>query len=72
MCYISHLHGLGNAWDHGSWRSEPRAGIEDAIRWLVSEKGCIQVLGERLADYFNDELDLPVAIPSACHLLHCC
>jgi hypothetical protein len=39
-----HISGLRKAWEDGSWRLEPHAGTEDAIRWLVSDEGCIWVL----------------------------
>ena len=41
---LSHVFGLRKAWDDGSWKSEPQAGDEAAIRWLVSDEGCTWVL----------------------------
>ncbi|KAF2645584.1 hypothetical protein P280DRAFT_123217 [Massarina eburnea CBS 473.64] len=41
---LSHVFGLRKAWDDGTWKSEPGAGEEDAIKWLVSDEGCTWVL----------------------------
>ncbi|KAF1992936.1 hypothetical protein P154DRAFT_625775 [Amniculicola lignicola CBS 123094] len=41
---LSHVFGLRKAWDDGTWKSEPKAGDEDAIRWLVSDEGCTWAL----------------------------
>lgn len=41
---LSHVFGLRKAWDDGTWKSEPQAGDEEAIRWLVSDEGCTWVL----------------------------
>jgi hypothetical protein len=41
---IGHVHGLKKAWEDGSWQSEPSAGAEEGIRWLVSDEGCIWIL----------------------------
>jgi hypothetical protein len=41
---LGHIHGRRNAWDDGSWTSDPHAGTEDAVRWLASDEGCIWVL----------------------------
>jgi hypothetical protein len=40
----SHVLGLKKAWEDGSWKAEPEIGPEEAIRWLVSDEGCIWVL----------------------------
>ncbi|RYN61615.1 hypothetical protein AA0119_g13127 [Alternaria tenuissima] len=40
----SHVHGLKKAWEDGSWRSDPGAGLEEGIRWLTSDEGCMWVL----------------------------
>jgi hypothetical protein len=37
---LSHVFGLRKALDDGSWRDEPAAGSEEAIRWLASDEGC--------------------------------
>lgn len=41
---LGHICGLRKAWEDGSWKTEPHAGTEDAIRWLASDEGCIWVL----------------------------
>lgn len=41
---LSHVFGLRKAWDDGSWKSEPEAGDEAAIKWLVSDEGCTWTL----------------------------
>jgi hypothetical protein len=41
---LGHILGLKKAWDDGSWMSDPHAGTEDAVQWLVSDEGCIWVL----------------------------
>ncbi|KAF2273026.1 uncharacterized protein EI97DRAFT_384404 [Westerdykella ornata] len=41
---LSHVFGLRKAWDDGTWRTEPDAGEEEAIRWLVSDEGCTWIL----------------------------
>ncbi|CAI6342259.1 unnamed protein product [Periconia digitata] len=41
---LSHVFGLRKAWDDGTWKSEPEAGDEAAIRWLVSDEGCTWTL----------------------------
>ena len=41
---LSHVFGLRKAWDDGTWKSEPEAGSEEGIRWLVSDEGCTWAL----------------------------
>ncbi|KAF1972083.1 hypothetical protein BU23DRAFT_599789 [Bimuria novae-zelandiae CBS 107.79] len=41
---LSHVFGLRKAWDDGTWKTEPRAGEEEGIKWLVSDEGCTWVL----------------------------
>lgn len=41
---LSHVFGLRKAWDDGTWKSEPEAGDEESIKWLVSDEGCTWVL----------------------------
>ena len=41
---LGHVRGLKKAWEDGSWKSDPHAGEEHAVRWLVSDEGCIWVL----------------------------
>ncbi|KAF2121182.1 hypothetical protein BDV96DRAFT_484216 [Lophiotrema nucula] len=41
---LSHVFGLRKAFEDGSWKGEPEAGEEEAIRWLVSDEGCTWVL----------------------------
>jgi hypothetical protein len=41
---LSHVFGLRKAWDDGTWKSEPQAGEENAVKWLVSDEGCTWVL----------------------------
>lgn len=41
---LSHVFGLRKAWEDGTWKSEPEAGTEEGIRWLVSDEGCTWVL----------------------------
>lgn len=41
---LSHVFGLRKAWADGTWRTEPDAGEEEAIRWLVSDEGCTWIL----------------------------
>lgn len=41
---LSHVFGLRKGWEDGTWKDEPEAGSEEAIRWLVSDEGCTWVL----------------------------
>ncbi|PSN62272.1 hypothetical protein BS50DRAFT_613276 [Corynespora cassiicola Philippines] len=41
---LSHIFGLRKAWDDGTWKTEPEAGQEEGIRWLVSDEGCTWAL----------------------------
>jgi hypothetical protein len=41
---LGHVRGLKKAWEDGSWKSEPCAGTEEGIGWLVSDEGCTWVL----------------------------
>lgn len=41
---LSHVFGLRKALEDGSWKDEPAAGSEEAIRWLASDEGCTWVL----------------------------
>ncbi|KAF2829527.1 Dol-P-Man:Man(5)GlcNAc(2)-PP-Dol alpha-1,3-mannosyltransferase [Ophiobolus disseminans] len=41
---LSHVFGLRKGWDDGTWKQEPEAGSEEAIKWLVSDEGCTWVL----------------------------
>ncbi|KAK3202816.1 hypothetical protein GRF29_154g814862 [Pseudopithomyces chartarum] len=41
---LSHVFGLRKAWDDGTWKTEPQAGDEEAVKWLVSDEGCTWVL----------------------------
>jgi hypothetical protein len=41
---LSHVFGLRKAWDDGTWKSEPEAGEEGGIKWLVSDEGCTWAL----------------------------
>lgn len=41
---LSHVFGLRKAWDDGTWKSEPGAGEEEGVRWLMSDEGCTWVL----------------------------
>lgn len=41
---LSHIYGLRKAWDDGTWKTEPQAGEEEAVKWLVSDEGCTWVL----------------------------
>ncbi|QRC96986.1 hypothetical protein JI435_307990 [Parastagonospora nodorum SN15] len=41
---LSHVFGLRKGWEDGTWKEEPEAGSEEAIRWLVSDEGCTWVL----------------------------
>ncbi|KAJ4985840.1 Dol-P-Man:Man(5)GlcNAc(2)-PP-Dol alpha-1,3-mannosyltransferase 2 [Stagonosporopsis vannaccii] len=41
---LSHVFGLRKALGDGSWRDEPAAGSEEAIKWLASDDGCTWVL----------------------------
>lgn len=41
---LSHIFGLRKALGDGSWKDEPAAGSEEAIKWLASDEGCTWVL----------------------------
>ncbi|KAJ4379843.1 dolichyl-P-Man:Man(5)GlcNAc(2)-PP-dolichol alpha-1,3-mannosyltransferase [Didymella sp. IMI 355093] len=41
---LSHVFGLRKALGDGSWKDEPAAGSEEAVRWLASDEGCTWVL----------------------------
>jgi hypothetical protein len=41
---LSHVFGLRKAFEDGTWKTEPQAGDEDAMKWLVSDEGCTWVL----------------------------
>ncbi|KAF3003692.1 dolichyl-P-Man:Man(5)GlcNAc(2)-PP-dolichol alpha-1,3-mannosyltransferase [Curvularia kusanoi] len=41
---LSHVFGLRKALGDGSWKDEPAAGSEEAIRWLASDEGCTWIL----------------------------
>jgi len=40
----SRVHGLKKAWEDGSWGLDPSAGLQEGIRWLTSDEGCMWVL----------------------------
>jgi hypothetical protein len=41
---LGHFRGLKKTWKDESWKSEPHVGGDEAIRWFVSDEGCIWVL----------------------------
>ncbi|KZM24029.1 dolichyl-P-Man:Man(5)GlcNAc(2)-PP-dolichol alpha-1,3-mannosyltransferase [Ascochyta rabiei] len=41
---LSHVYGLRKALGDGSWKDEPAAGSEEAIKWLLTDEGCTWVL----------------------------
>ncbi|KAF9694636.1 hypothetical protein EKO04_007300 [Ascochyta lentis] len=41
---LSHVFGLRKALGDGSWKDEPAAGSEEAIKWLASDEGCTWIL----------------------------
>ncbi|KAH6614295.1 hypothetical protein C7974DRAFT_418014 [Boeremia exigua] len=41
---LSHVFGLRKALGDGSWKDEPAAGSEEAIKWLAGDEGCTWIL----------------------------
>lgn len=41
---LSHVFGLRKAFEDGTWKTEPQAGDEEAVKWLVSDEGCTWIL----------------------------